>query len=193
MRLEQLAELEGDGVEIEWRSFLLRPDPEERDLAKFTEYTKSWERPAGLEPDAKFNTPWSGEHAPPSYSMPAAVAGKVAATFGDEAAGAYHRGLLDAYFVENRTVSDRDVLIDIAADVGIDGDEFAGRYDDQWAPMVHRVVDDHNEAIHSGITGVPAVVVDGKYLIGGAVDVEHYQRALAHVRAERASETDDTP
>lgn len=187
MRLEQLAELEGDGIDIEWRSFLLRPEPEERDVDRFVEYTKSWERPASLEPEAKFNTPWSAEHAPPSHSMPAAIAGKVAATFGEGPSGAYHRALLDAYFVENRTVSDRDVLLDIAADVGIDRDEFARRFDDQRVELARLVIDDHNDAIEAGITGVPAVVVDGRYLVTGAVDVEHYRRVLAHVREERAA------
>lgn len=185
MRLEQLAGIEGDGIEIEWRSFLLRPEPEERDPEKFAKYTHSWERPAGLEPAAKFNTPWSGEHAPPSHSMPAAIAGKVAHTFGSEAAKAYHQALLDAYFVDNRTVSERDVLLDVAVEAGIDRDEFAARFDDQRVPLAQQVIEDHNDAINSGVTGVPAVVVDGRYLVGGAVDVEHYQRVLAQVRAER--------
>ncbi len=189
MRLEQLAGMEGDGVEIEWRSFLLRPEPEERDMEKFTKYTRSWERPAEIEPEAKFNSPWSGEHEPPSHSMPAAIAGKVAASFGPEAAKAYHQGLLDAYFVENRTVSDRDVLLDVADEVGIDREEFASRFDEGRVPIAHQVIEDHNAAINAGVTGVPAVVVDGRYLVGGAVDVDQYQRVLEHVRSERSEPT----
>jgi predicted DsbA family dithiol-disulfide isomerase len=185
VRLEQLAELEGDGVEIEWRSFLLRPEAEERDPEKFATYTKSWERPAGLEPAAKFNTPWSGEHAPPSHSMPAAVAGKVAMAFGPEATKAFHEALLNAYFVENRTISERSVLVEVAGEAGIDREKFGELYDAHQVPLTQRVIEDHNLAINSGVTGVPAVVVDGRYLIGGAVDVEEYQRALVHVREER--------
>ena len=60
MRLDELTEQEGDAITIEWKSFLLRPQPEQRSLAEFTEYTKSWGRPAGLEPKAEFNSPWSG-------------------------------------------------------------------------------------------------------------------------------------
>lgn len=191
MRLEQLAEAVGDKVDIEWRSFLLRPDPEPRDPEKFAEYTKSWERPAGLEPAAGFNTPWSGDHAPPSHSMPSAVAGKVAATFGEEAARSYHQHLLDAYFVQNRTVSETDVLVEVAVEAGLDGAEFAKRFDEQWNTLVHEVVEDHNTAINSGVSGVPAVVVDGRYLIGGAVDVSEYERAIEFVLDERRKATQD--
>jgi len=187
VRLDQLLEKEGDGVSIEWRSFLLRPEPEERELEAFTKYTKSWERPASLEPAAKFTTPWTGVHAPPSHSMPAAIAGKTAATFGSVEASAYHRRLLDAYFVENRTVSERSVLIEVAVEAGIDAAEFAARFDDQRVPLGQLVIDEHNEAINSGVTGVPGVVVDGQYLVSGAVDVDHYQRVINHVRKERAT------
>jgi len=190
VRLEQLVEAVGDKVDIEWRSFLLRPDPEPRDPGKFAEYTKSWERPAGLEPSAGFNTPWSGEHAPPSHSMPSAVAGKVAATFGEDPARAYHQHLLDAYFVQNRTVSETDVLADVAVEAGIDRAEFVQRFDEQWNTFVQEVVDDHNAAINSGISGVPAVVVDGRYLIGGAVDVAEYERAIEFVLDERRNSAD---
>ena len=185
MRLDQLAEIEGDRIAIEWRSFLLRPEPEERDLEKFTRYTQSWERPAGIEPEAKFTTPWTGIHAPPSHSMPAAIAGKTAATFGQAQGESYHRKLLDAYFVENRTVSERSVLIEVAVEAGLDGDEFGSRFDDQRVPLAQQVIEDHNDAINSGVTGVPGVIIDKRYLVSGAVDVDHYQRVIAQVRKER--------
>ena len=56
----------GDSLEIEWRSFLLRPRPrEKRNLASFARYTESWLRPAA-EPDAPSFRVWQGSDLPQS-------------------------------------------------------------------------------------------------------------------------------
>ncbi len=185
MRLDDLAEAEGDGIEIEWRSYLLRPEPEERDMLEFTKYTMLWERPGSLEPRAIFRE-WSGENQPPASSVPSAVGAKVAAMFGPEAFDAFHHGLLAAYFTDNRTISDVDVMVEVAEAAGIAADEFLGRWHHGGEALVQAVATEHQQASMAGITGVPAVVVDGRYLVSGAVDVDHYQEVLAHVRAERA-------
>lgn len=188
MRLEELAKLEGDGINVTWKSFLLRPQPEERSIEQFTEYTNNWQRPADMEPNAPFSWPWSGQNVPPSYSVPAAVAGKVAATFGQESWHLFHRRLLETYFVENRTISELDVFSDVAAEVGIDEAEFRSTYLDQSSMLAQGVLEEHNEAIRRGVNGVPAVVVEDTYLISGAVDVAHYQAALERYREIRAAE-----
>ncbi|MEE9414619.1 MAG: hypothetical protein V3V01_04985, partial [Acidimicrobiales bacterium] len=105
MRLDQVKSEFGAAVEIEWKAFLLRPTPEPRPMDKFIRYTESWARPAELEPAATFNQ-WSGEHEPPSHSLPSAIAGKVAAGFGPELFEKFHWRLLESDFTENRTVSD---------------------------------------------------------------------------------------
>ena len=182
MRLEELAEREGANITIEWKTFLLRPEPEERSMEQFVEYTKSWERPAEMEPRAPFFWPWSGLNEPPAFSVPAAVAGKAAETFGDDVWHRFHRRLLEAYFVENRTVSDVGVLTSVAEDVGIDGDAYRTVFNEQGPDLTQRVLDVHHEALQRGVNGVPAVVVDDRYLISGAVDVDHYVAALARYR-----------
>ncbi len=175
MRLARLSDEYGEGVSIEWKAFLLRPTPEPRDPTKFERYTHSWLRPGELEPEATFNT-WSGEHPPPSHSLPAAVAAKAAAELGHFEP--MHWRLLEAYFSENRTVSDRDVLIDIAGEAGLDRDEFATTIDERFSELAQLVVDEHVEAAESGITGVPAQVVNGGYLIQGAQDQSFYARVI---------------
>lgn len=187
MRLDELAAEEGDGVTIEWRSFLLRPAAEERDLGEFTAYTASWERPAGMEPRARFTTPWSGANDPPSHSLPAAVAGKVVQRMFAESFDEFHHRLMDAYFVENRTISERSVLVEVAGEAGVDEAVFASFYDDQWQPLARAAYEEHNQAINAGINGVPAVVVDNTYLVSGAVDTDHYRQVLARVREEQAT------
>ena len=52
MRLRRIEEEFGERVHLEWRSFLLRPQPDpNRSMEKFRAYTRSWMRPAA-EPDA---------------------------------------------------------------------------------------------------------------------------------------------
>ena len=127
MRLDQLAAEVGDRVEIEWRSFLLRPRPEERTVEAFREYTTSWSRPAAMEPAARFRV-WEGGE-PPSHSLPSAIGGKVAESFGSEAFDRFHHRLLEAYFAENRTISDPEVLAAVAGEAGLDARAFAERFE----------------------------------------------------------------
>jgi len=170
---------------------LLRPQPEQRTLAEFTEYTKSWERPAGLEPLAEFNSPWSGASPPPSHSLPAAIAGKTAATFGQETWRRYHQNLLRAYFIGNRDISSSEVLLEVARETDIDIGVFEETLKANGKDFESQVFAEYNEALSSGVNGVPAVVIDNRYLISGAVEVEHYQKALAHYRQIRDDENNN--
>ncbi len=185
MRLEKLQEHYGDRISIEWRSFLLRPEPEHgpRPLDKFTAYTTKWETPAGLEPGCTFTFPWTGEHAPPSHSTPSAIAGKVAATFGPEAASRYRMRLFQAYFRDNLTVSRRDVLRRLAGEVDIEPEAFDAAWYANENEFVVEVLSDHGTAVRAEITGVPAVVLDRRYLLPGALDVEQYVAAIEQVLA----------
>jgi predicted DsbA family dithiol-disulfide isomerase len=182
VRLGQLEEEFGDDVQITWRSFLLRPEPEERPMEAFTEYTTKWVRPASLEPRATFNT-WSGLHQPPSHSFPSAIAGKVAAGFGPEVGKTFSDRLFHAYFTENRTISDRSVLREIAGQAGIDEASFDRRWGEQEDELIKDVWRDHATAVQSGINGVPAVVVNRRWLVPGAVGLDQYREAVTYARA----------
>lgn len=168
---------------MRWRSFLLRPYPEQRSIEDFRSYTARWARPAALEPRADFRE-WTSDAAPPSHSVPPAVAGKVASTFGESAFVRYHRALLHAYFAENRTISDRSVLVAVAGEAGLEVDLFSDRLDSGYQQLGQEVLYEHNQAIQAGITAVPSVVVGGRYLVTGAVDAEQYRRVIAKARDE---------
>lgn len=180
VRLDQVKSEFGDAVDIEWKAFLLRPEPEPRPMDKFTRYTQSWARPGSLEPAATFNE-WSGEHEPPSHSLPSAIAGKVAATFGPELFEKFHWRLLESYFTENRTVSDIDVLVGIAGEAGIDATEFRTTMGDGAQGFAAAVIDDHNAAVNSGINGVPAVVVNGEFPFTGAQETDFYRNIVSNL------------
>ena len=177
MRLAEIEQRFAERVSIEWKSFLLRPEPEHRDLAEFTEYTRKWERPASLEPATSF-VEWSGANPPPTHSFPAALAGKVAATFGRAEHRAFSSHLFAACFTENRTISNRDVLVEVAAEAGLGADPFDQRWREREEELTAQVWGDHLSATRSSITGVPAVVVNRQWLIPGAVDTEQYAEII---------------
>ena len=181
MRLDEIEDRFGDAVELTWRSFLLRPFPEERTLDRFRRYTESWRRPAAMEPQATFRV-WEGDADPPSHSVPSAVAGKLAEGFGDDASRRYHRALLAAYFTENRTISDPDVLAAVAEETGLAGDEFRAGYDERFEELREDVFADHAAAAEAGIAAVPTVVVDGQFPIPGAQDLDLYERIVTRRR-----------
>ena len=157
-------------------------------MQEFTEYTKSWERPAGLEPKAAFTTPWAGDNPPPSHSLPAAIASKTAATFGQKTWQRYHNKLLKAYFIENRDISGSDELLRVAEESNIDKDKFEEARTTNEANFTKQVFDEYNEALNNGVNGVPGVVIDNRFLISGAVEVEQYRQALNHYREIRDQE-----
>jgi predicted DsbA family dithiol-disulfide isomerase len=187
VRLDEVRRRHPGAVELEWRAFLLRPRPEPRPVEAFRRYTESWQRPASLEPAASFSA-WSGEHDPPSHSVPAAVAAKAVAVLTPDRFDAFHLALLEAYFTHNRTVSDLAVLVDVARSVGIDGDEVAARLAEQADELTRQVMADHRRAVELGITGVPAVVIDDQWPLMGAQDVEFYERIVTRLGGSGAGD-----
>ena len=178
MRLEQVRAEFGDALVVEWRSFMLRPEPEPRPLDRFTRYTERWAQIAELEPAATFRT-WSGEHAPPSDSRPPLIAGKaVLAVAGAAAFERFHLALMRAYFAENRTISDRDVILDVAAAVDIDTAALARRLDADAGALEASVIADHRAALALGISAVPTALVNGEYVLQGALTLAQYRRVV---------------
>lgn len=180
-RLAQLKTECGDTLALEWRSFLLRPRPEPgRDLERFMRYTQSWLRPAA-EPDAPVFRVWESTEGPPSHSVPPQLAAKAAAALGPEAFAALHARLLRAYFEQSRDISRPETLAAIWAEAGLPAADFASCFED---PLVRRTLEEHNEAVSLGITGVPAVRVAGTdAFVTGAQPLASYRRWVERLRA----------
>jgi len=92
--------------------------------------------------------------------------------------------LLEAYFTHGLDPSNPDVLVNAAANAGLDVDEArevltSGRYTDEV-----RAAEDLWRS--RGISAVPAVVIDGKYLISGGQPVEAFEQAIRQIAAEGA-------
>jgi predicted DsbA family dithiol-disulfide isomerase len=96
--------------------------------------------------------------------------------------GALKHALFGVYFTEGRDPSDREVLVDVAAKVGLD----AGRArqilaSDEYTKEVRareRFYAEH------GIHAVPAVIVNDKHLIQGGQPVDVFEQVLRQLAAE---------
>ena len=93
--------------------------------------------------------------------------------------------LFDAHFQARRNVGDAQVLVDIAASVGIDPDAARAALHDAELDAI--VTAGEQQAWDWNITGVPAMIINGKYLIPGAQDPATYANALRRVVAKETA------
>lgn len=116
-------------------------------------------------------------------SRPALIISKHA-----EAQGAgepYHLATLEAYWQHGRDISDMDVLRDIAAHTGLDPAGLDAALQDD--AHVAAVDEDIEQAQAYGLSGVPAVVLDSRYLLMGAQPYETLAKAVERARADHAT------
>ena len=130
---------------------------------------------AEMEPRARFK-PWSNDttNDPPSSSLPAQVAHKVVSANWPDKSEAVHWRLLEAYFAENRTISDWDVLADVVTEAGVDRQEFTSISREQRQSASQLVIDEHNSAIEQSVTAVPTVVINEVLPVPGAQESATY-------------------
>jgi predicted DsbA family dithiol-disulfide isomerase len=90
------------------------------------------------------------------------------------------RKLFAAYFTDGRNLADHDVLLDLATASGLDAQETARLLaGDGYTEEVRA---DTAAAYEHGITGVPAFVIEGRWLISGAQEVDTLVRVLERGR-----------
>ncbi|MBW8482741.1 DsbA family oxidoreductase [Actinomadura parmotrematis] len=82
-----------------------------------------------------------------------------------------------ANFAEQRSIYDRDRLLDLAAEAGLDRDAAAAVLDDP-AAYADRVRADEREAAALGATGVPFFVLDRRLGVSGGQPAEVFTQAL---------------
>lgn len=187
VRLDQIQREFAGVVELEWRSYLLRPEPRRADpsgvsLEKFRHYTQSWLRPAAESDSGEFQV-WQTDAGPPSHSIPAHRVAKAAARLGADAFERMHWRLLRAYFGENRDISQRETLRSLWQELELPAEAFAAAEEPE---VLERIMAEHNEATEFGANGVPAVRLDGNpACVVGAQPVELYRRWVERTLARR--------
>ena len=92
---------------------------------------------------------------------------------------ALKHALLEAYFSRGENVEEYDVLVAAAQAAGLDGEAArevltSGRYTEE-------VRAEERDWLQKGINSVPAVVIDGRYLISGGQPAETFERAIREI------------
>ncbi len=179
--LERIKADLGELVEIDWRSFELRPEPE-----------------STLDPNAEYlHRVWSQSVYPMARErgldmmtlppvQPRSRKAHQAAEFAREAGllDAMNHALFKAFFEDGRNLADLEVLIEIGRAVGLDEDGLrtaleSGRHEE-------RVLEDEKLARQIGISGVPALIVTAgaqAYLVSGAQPYETVTGVIAQARS----------
>lgn len=183
--LERVRAELGGNVEIDWRSFELRPEPEPT-LDPNAEYLhRVWKQ--SVYPMAQ-ERGLSLMKLPPV--QPRSRKAHQAAEYAREAGllDAMNHALFKAFFEDGRDLADPDVLIEIGRSVGLEEDGLrasleSNRHED-------RVLEDEQLARQIGISGVPALIITAgvqAYLVSGAQPYETVMSVVAQAR--KAAET----
>ncbi len=184
-------------AEVRWHAFELNPDmpPEgEESQAHITrKYGRTPEQAAAgraqmreIAERAGYSFAYTGEPPEPEARLwNTFVTHKLLTwaleTAGPEAQTRLKLALFDAHFQQRRNVSDPAVLADVAQSVGLDPLAAAAAFADP--KLGDKVRAEEQAAWDMNVSGVPAMVLNGKFLIPGAQEPEVYANALRRVVA----------
>lgn len=98
----------------------------------------------------------------------------------------YHEAMFRAHFVDDQDIGDINILADLAGEVGLDRAEFLAAV--QSGAYAAQVDADVAQAQRYGLQGVPATIIEDKYLVSGAQPLEVWQDVVRQVK-ERMSES----
>ncbi|QFT78344.1 DsbA family oxidoreductase [Erythrobacter sp. THAF29] len=189
--------LEGEiEAEIRWRPFELNPDMpsegEEQEAHLQRKYRRTVEEGAAVRGQMKAIAEEAGvslsyegneTQAPPAMMWNTRDAHKLLAfaleQAGPEVQTQLKLALFKAHFNERKRIGDRDVLLDIAAGVGLHREAAKAALEDE--ELEARVIGEERQAWDLNISGVPAMIVNGKFMVPGAQPPETYVNVLRRV------------
>ena len=90
--------------------------------------------------------------------------------------------LFDAHFTDQRDLSQKDVLVDVATSVGLSTVDAARVIDS--GELADSVREKQKFWTERGISGVPSMIFAGKYLVTGAQGADNYAEILRRTVAE---------
>ena len=178
MRLQKIKERFDGRITLRWHPFALRPHYSPGSFQFSGSYVEgAWRRAATLaEPDGITFRMWDqGDF--PRWSLPALEAGAVAQRQGEEAFQRFHSVLFQAFFTGGKNIMDKETLVAVAREAGLDVSTFVQDIDD---PILQEKVKKRcEEAVETyGVSAVPTVIIGRKKRLVGAVPAEDYLKAL---------------
>lgn len=180
--LERYEEARDEPLSVDWHPFDLRagkrnPDgsiDQSADDGKGEDYyAQARENVRRLQ--ERYDVEMSQEIATDVDSLPAQTASYHVQEEHPERWRAFDRAIFDALWQDGRDIGDPDVLADLAADVGLDGDEIRAAAGDE--ELRERLDERFAEARERGVTGVPTFAHEG-YAARGAVPPEQLERLV---------------
>lgn len=194
---QALGQLEGEiEAEIRWRPFELNPDMpttgEEQEAHLQRKYGRPAEEGARIRgqmkqvaQDAGISLTYEGDAdpAPPAMMWNTRdchkLLGLALEQMGPEVQTQLKLALFEAHFNQRRDLSDHEVLLDIAAGVGVHRGAAKAAFED--ADLEARVVAEERQAWDLNISGVPAMIINDKFMVPGAQGPETYINVLRRV------------
>ena len=193
---QALEQLDGEiAAEIRWRPFELNPDMpaegEEQEAHLRRKYGRSAEEGAKVRGQMKavaesagVSLSYEGEaEAPPAMMWNTRdchkLLGFALEQAGPEVQTQLKLALFKAHFNQRQSLADREGLLDIAAGVGLHREAARAALDD--ADLEARVVAEERQAWDLNISGVPAMIINGKFMVPGAQGPETYVNVLRRV------------
>ena len=194
---QAVGQLEGEiEAEIRWRPFELNPDmpnegePQEAHLQR--KFGRSAEEGAKVRGQMKSIAESAGvsltyeggeDPAPPAMMWNTRdchkLLGLALETMGPEVQTQLKLAMFKAHFNGRKDLSDREVLCNIAASVGVHREAAKAALEDE--ELEARVVAEERQAWAHNISGVPAMIIDGKFMVPGAQGPETYVNVLRRV------------
>lgn len=158
-------------LDVAWRAFELRPEEvraydQDAIEEKKRQIEAFWPRVQSV---AKEHYGLDMKQGPFGIDTRSAhVGAKLAREAGVEEA--YHRAVFEAYWQDQTDISRREELGEIAASIGLDPAAFVERLGDEGLRTAVR--EEEEGAARLGIRGVPAIIIEDRYLISGAQPAE---------------------
>ena len=191
--------LDGEiAADIRWHAFELNPDMAEDGEERTAHIARKYGRTPDQARDvqdrmrqaadaAGVSLDYQGEErAPPAMMWNTFDAHKLLTWAGEEHGAerqtALKLALFEAHFNRRRRIGRREVLLDIAEEQGFDRDAASSAIES--AEYGRKTRAEERAARELNISGVPAMVVEGKFMIPGAQPPEAYADALRRVAAK---------
>ena len=199
---QALDTLEGEiEADVRWHAFELNPDMstegEERTAHIARKYGRTLEQSRGVQDQMRGAAVAAGvsldyegaEPAPPAMMWNTFAAHKLltwaAASEGPERQTALKLALFKAHFNDRRRIGERDVLLAIAEEQGFNRAAAQAALDDP--ALDDKVRAEERAAWDMNISGVPAMLVGGKYMVPGAQGADTYVDVLRKVADKLAA------
>jgi predicted DsbA family dithiol-disulfide isomerase len=106
-------------------------------------------------------------------------------TMAGEKQTALKLALFAAYFQQGLDVSDETVLLDIAVDVGLNRADAQDWLSDET--LAQQVRGEQAYWRNENISGVPAIIFDGQFMVPGAQSAETFARVIEKILAKRSA------